>query len=101
MSEVASNVINSAAIFTDPRRYLDLTIWHRDATLLRRYDPTGVRHFYAITRYADVVEIERQPRIFLNTTKPILSSLANQQEIRAGRGTLKTLVHMDGYQHES
>jgi hypothetical protein len=35
----------------------------------------------------------------LNTMQPVLMSGADQEQIRKGGGTLKTLVHMDGHEH--
>ena len=50
--------------FVDPERYLDLDSWHRVAAWLRRNDPVhrvevdGFDPFYALTRHADIIEIE-------------------------------------------
>ena len=66
------------SIFTDPRRYLDLDSWHQTAAWLRKHDrihrveADGFAPFYAVTRHADVIEIERQPDKFTNTMSPVL-----------------------------
>jgi cytochrome P450 len=94
-------------IFTDPQRYLDLDSWHRTAAWLRKHEPIhrveadGFEPFYAITRHADIIEIERQPEKFPNTMQPVLMSRSDQDQVRQGGGTLKTLVHMDGPEHDS
>jgi cytochrome P450 len=95
------------SIFTEPRRYLDLDSWHRTAAWLRQHEPIdrveaqGFEPFYAVTRHADVIEIERRPREFMNTMEPVLMSRRDQEQVRQGGGTLKTLVHMDGPEHDS
>jgi cytochrome P450 len=95
------------SIFTDPHRYLDLDSWHRTAAWLREHEPIhrveaeGFEPFYAVTRHADIIEIERQPEKFPNTMQPVLMSRSDQDQIRQGGGTLKTLVHMDGPEHDS
>jgi len=53
------------AIFIDPKPYEDLDAWHAVAERLRRNDPVhrveadGFDPFWAVTRHADIVEIER------------------------------------------
>jgi cytochrome P450 len=91
--------------FVDPERYLDLDSWHRVAAWLRRNDPVhrvevdGFDPFYALTRHADIIEIERQPAKFLNTMYPILAPRAESDLLQGS--ALKTLVHMDGTEHDS
>jgi cytochrome P450 len=107
MSECIDIGKDTGAIFVDPKRYLDLDAWHRTAAWLRRNDPIhrveaeGFEPFYAITRMADVIAIEREPDLFLNTTTPVLMNRADSQRLREGGGSLKTLVHMDGEEHHS
>ena len=107
MDNSAPSLSEASAIFVDPQRYLDLDSWHRTAAWLRANDPVhrveaeGFEPLYAITRHADIVEIERQPEKFLNTMQPVLMSRADQEQIRRGGGTLKTLIHMDGHEHDS
>jgi cytochrome P450 len=97
----------AGTLFSDPQRYLDLDAWHRAAAELRRASPVyladvpGFEPFYAILRHSDIIEIERQSQKFLNTMQPVLMSKRDQEQIRQGGGTLKTLVHMDGNEHHS
>ncbi|WP_210435102.1 cytochrome P450 [Saccharopolyspora sp. ASAGF58] len=57
------------------------------------------RPFWAITRHADVMEIERQPDLFRNAPRPILVPDAMERR-QAARGTnFRTLVSMDGAEH--
>lgn len=108
MNDSASAMLKQAdSIFTDPNRYLEIDSWHRTAAWLRQNDPVhrveaeGFAPFYALTRLADITEIERQPDRFLNTMYPILFTRADSEQIRTGGGTLKTLIHMDGREHHT
>ena len=71
-------------IFVAPEAYADLEGWHRTAAQLRRDDPVhrveieGFDPFWAITRHADIIEVERQPERFWNTTDSVL-------RVRGGR----------------
>jgi cytochrome P450 len=90
-------------IFTDPEAYADPENWHSVAARLRRENPVcrveapDFTPFYAVTKHADVIEIERQPERFLNTSRSILAPLS-----RPGPDSLvKTLVNIDGEEHRA
>jgi cytochrome P450 len=95
--------MSRVTIFTDPKAYTDPEGWHAVAARLRREDPVprieadGFDPFWAVTRHADLVEIERQPERFPNTFDSVLMPNA----MRASRGEIpvKTLINMDGEQH--
>ncbi|KAB2350926.1 cytochrome P450 [Actinomadura rudentiformis] len=93
----------------DPRSYADDKRLHDAMALLRREapvhwvaDPPGYNPFWAITRHADIMEIERNHALFLNAPRPILGTAeydAMNRE-RAEQGiALRTLVHMDDPDH--
>lgn len=93
-------------IFIDPTQFADLETWHRKADELRATDPAhpvamdGFQPFYAITRHADVFAIERKPDTFPNTLRSVLVSNERfQKQIESGF-VVKTLVHMDGHEHD-
>jgi cytochrome P450 len=95
--------VDAATIFTVPEAYADPDGWHAVAARLRRDEPVcrieapDFAPFYAVTRHADVVEVERQPERFLNTGNSILAPLS-----RRGPDTLlKTLVNIDGDEHRA
>jgi hypothetical protein len=56
---------DAVTIFTDPKAYTRLESWHAVAARLRRENPVaridveGFDPFWAVTRHADVFEIER------------------------------------------
>ncbi|GAA2429472.1 cytochrome P450 [Actinomadura vinacea] len=92
----------------DPDAYADEDRLHAAMALLRRERPVswveapGYNPFWAITKHADVMEIERNHEVFLNAPRPLLTT-AEWDEInrtRAEQGiALRTLVHMDDPDH--
>ncbi|HEY2386414.1 MAG TPA: cytochrome P450 [Candidatus Binatia bacterium] len=93
------------AIFYDPTKYEDLRAWHATAAAIRRdtpvlrVEPPGLAPFWAVTRHAHVMEIERQPERFWNTKQVVLDPSGGIERLRASGADLKTLVHMDGAEH--
>ena len=101
----APSVSDAARIFFDPRCYADLDGWHAAAQRLRREDPVhlveapGFEPFYALTRHADVIEIERQPERFWNTDDVVLFPVGQLDQVKAAGAFIRSLVQMDGEQH--
>ena len=64
---------------------------------VRRYRP-----FWAITKHADIMDIERDNALFTNFPRPLLAVAeaddALLRDIDAGTG-LRTLIHMDDPHH--
>ncbi|MEU6714550.1 cytochrome P450 [Nonomuraea sp. NPDC046802] len=100
--EQAGRMLADATSYTDERRLHDaLTLLRRQAPVhlvqAPEYDP-----FYAVTRHADIMGIERDHILWLNEPRPILGKAAFDKLAReqAAQGiALKTLVHMDDPQH--
>ena len=94
-------------IFVDPPAYADPEAWHRAAAQLRREDPVhrveadGFEPFYAVTRHADIVQVERQHEKFWNTNRAVLQADAIEERARASGMDIKTLIHMDGDEHRA
>ena len=71
------------AIFAEPSAYADPVSWHEKAARLRREAPISrvvlddYPPFWAITKHADVMEIERNPDIFTNEPIPALATKAD------------------------
>ncbi|MFI6291394.1 cytochrome P450 [Nonomuraea sp. NPDC050790] len=93
---------------TDPSAYADEARLHEALSLLRRDDPVhwveaeGYRPFWAVTRHADIMEIERNHPVFLNAPRPVLAKAETDARIKRSQaeGTaLRTLIHMDDPQH--
>jgi cytochrome P450 len=99
--------VNPVTIFTDPKAYADAAGWHAVAARLRREHPVarievdGFDPFWAVTRHADVVEIERQPELFPNTAESVLMPAAMKAKNGGPPVPVKTLISMDGEQHRA
>ena len=99
---------DAAKVLADPTAYADEPRLHAALTHLRANVPVAwvdnppYRPFWAITKHADIMAIERDNDLFLSAPRPLLATaeaddvLKAQQE--AGIG-LRTLIHMDDPQH--
>jgi cytochrome P450 len=94
-------------IFTDPKAYTDPARWHAIAARLRREEPVArievdlFDPFWAVTRHADVIEIERQPERFPNTPESVLMPAAMKPSRGGPPIPVKTLINMDGDEHRA
>jgi len=101
-------VDEAAGVFTDPTSYADEPRLHAALTHLRAHAPVSLvdsppyRPFWAITKHADIMEIERANDLFINEPRPLLATAEAddmaRQQLDAGMG-LRTLIHMDDPQH--
>jgi cytochrome P450 len=99
---------DAAKVFADPKAYADDDRLHAALTHLRANHPVAYvdyppyRPFYAITKHADIMDIERENELWLSEPRPLLATaeaddLARAQ-VEAGMG-LSTLIHMDDPHH--
>ncbi len=106
---MSTPIIDEAAkVFADPTSYADEPGLHAALTHLRAHAPVSLvdcppyRPFWAITKHADIVEIERANDLFINEPRPLLATAeaddSAHQQLDAGMG-LRTLIHMDDPQH--
>ena len=92
-------------VFTDPTAYADEERFHAACALLRREAPVhrvdveGFTPFWAITKHADVMEIERQQDLWLNAPRPILGPAMGDQQQASMNATIRTLISMDAPDH--
>lgn len=99
--------LGDARIFVDGKAYGDLASWHAAAARLRKDDPLprveleGFVPFRAVTRHADLAEVERNHPLFWNTRDSVLLPRAEIEKNRALGIDIKTLVHMDGAEHRA
>jgi cytochrome P450 len=95
------------AIFAEPAAYADPVSWHEQAARLRRESPISkvvleeYPPFWAVTKHADVMEIERNPEIFTNEPIPALATKADVERNAANAAPMKSLVQMDGEEHKA
>jgi cytochrome P450 len=101
---MSARVIDEAAnVFADPSAYAGEAGLHAALTHLRANAPVSwvdvpnYRAFWAITKHADIIEIERANTVFTNWPRPVLVT-AEADEIQAAMG-VRTLIHMDDPQH--
>lgn len=107
---MSTPIIDQAAqVFVDPSAYADEPRLHAALTHLRAHAPVSLvdrrpyRPFWAITRHADIMEIERDNQLWINAPRPLLAPAdaddLQQALLDSGMG-LRTLIHMDGPQHQ-
>src|ERR1700677_1535031 len=93
----------AAKLLADPQAYADETKLHAALTPLRanapvsRVEVPNYRPFWAITKHADVLDIERNNALFNNWPRPVLTT-AEGDELQAAAG-VRTLIHMDDPHH--
>ena len=106
---MSTPIVDAAAkVFTDPTAYTDEARLHAALTHLRTHAPVSLvdyppyRPFWAITKHADIMEIERANDLFISEARTLLAPAEADDLARArldaGMG-LRTLVHMDDPQH--
>jgi len=105
---IADDQSELGRIFADPAAYADPVSWHRTAARLRREAPIArvslpeYQDFWAITRHADIMEIERNAEVFTNAPVPALLSRVQYEEQDPDElAPVKTLVQMDGEDHKA
>src|ERR1700743_3833106 len=93
----------SAKVLADPQAYADEPKLHAALTHLRanapvsRVEVPNYRPFWAVTKHADVMDIERDNTLFTNWPRPVLTT-AEGDELQAAAG-VRTLIHLDDPQH--
>jgi cytochrome P450 len=103
---MATRIMDEAAkVFADPQAYADETKLHAALTHLRANAPVswvdvpGYRPFWAVTKHADVMDIERANTLFTNSPRPVLTT-AEGDDQQAAIG-VKTLIHLDDPEHRA
>jgi len=98
----------AAQVLANPQAYTDEKLLHESLAHCRAHAPVswvdvpGYRPFWAVTKHADIMDIERQNDLFTNFPRPLLAITeadeALLRDIEAGTG-LRTLIHMDDPHH--
>ncbi len=89
----------------DPQCYAEHGYPHDEWTRLRRespvrfFEPPGWPPFWAITKHADIVEVSKQPDIFLNG--PGMTLVRNREGDAAAQQQIKTVINMDPPEHRT
>ncbi|WP_280266192.1 cytochrome P450 [Nocardia wallacei] len=96
-------VDDAAKVLAEPAAYADEVRLHAALTELRanapvaRVEVPSYKPFWAITKHADILAVERADRRFTNWPRPVLMTAASD-EMQAATG-IRTLIHMDDPQH--
>ena len=85
----------AAKVLADPTAYADEQRLHAALTRLRSHTPVAwvdcptYRPFWAVTKHADIMEIERNNKLWINGPRPRLASAeaddVSRAQIEAGR----------------
>ncbi|WP_029115789.1 cytochrome P450 [Mycobacterium sp. URHB0044] len=99
---------DAAKVLADPTAYADDERLHTALTHLRANNPVAwvdnppYRPFWAITKHADIMAIERDNELFINGPRPLLATAEGDDiakaQLESGMG-LRTLIHMDDPHH--
>ncbi len=104
MSSDDLSIQEAARVFTDPTAYGDEPRFHAACALLRRECPVpyvdveGFAPFWALTRYDDVMAVERDPASWINAPRPALGPAPAEGEPEREM-PVRTLVQMDAPEH--
>jgi cytochrome P450 len=103
-----THLADLTTVFVDPTAYADEERFHAACRVLRREHPVVkveselYRPFWALTRHADVLEVERDNDHFRNAPRPVLVPAAMEARAAANGGqVLRTLIHMDDPEHKA
>jgi cytochrome P450 len=104
----APTLDEAAKVLADPTAYADEPRLHAALSYLRAEAPVAkvdnppYRPFWAITKHADIMEIERNNNLWISEPRPLLATAEtddfNRAQLEAGMG-LRTLIHMDDPHH--
>jgi len=102
MTAIADAIV-SAGTYADPAAMDALFAQLRRDDPVHRVEHPDYRPFWAITKFSDIQEVERQADIFLNAPRTFLRTLAYEERARAATGgnpaLLRSLVFMDAPDH--
>lgn len=95
-------------VLADPTAYADDARLHAALTWLRAKEPVAwvdnppYLPFWAVTRHADIMAIERDNELFVSGPRPLLMPADADEVLKAQREAgigLRTLIHMDDPHH--
>lgn len=98
------DVARDAAYAFEPQLHTNLA-WLRANDPLRRLEPEGYRPFWFVSRHADLLEVAKNPAVFLSEPRNQLLPIEMEERIRAIRNgsvtLVRTMVHMDEPDHKA
>jgi cytochrome P450 len=90
------------ATWADEEKIHRYLAWLREHDPVRRLEPEGFEPFYAITRHADLMAVERDKQGFINDPRPTLAPeaiTAAIEQLTGRRHLVRSLVQMDDPDH--
>ena len=103
---MSTRIMDEAAkVFADPMSYADEPKLHAALSHLRANAPVSwvdvphYRPFWAITKHADIMDIERANTLFTNSPRPVLATIEGDEQ-HAAIG-VSTLIHLDDPEHRA
>lgn len=100
--QAVSDAIADPATYTDMNGYHELFKRLRREAPVRWTEPESYRPFWTVSRHEHVMEIELQPRVFVNAPRTALRTVQSEEEIRLVTGSTqaaRTLIQMDDPDH--
>jgi cytochrome P450 len=101
---MSTRIMDEAAkVFADPQAYADEAKLHAAFAHLRANAPVAwvdvpdYNPFWAITKHADIMAIERANTLFTNSPRPVLATA--EGDVQQAAIGVSTLIHMDDPQH--
>jgi cytochrome P450 len=103
-------VDEAVGLLTDPSAFTDEARVHAGLSYLRanapvvRVDHAPYRPFWAVTRHADIVDIERNHALWINGKGSLLTTIAIDASLRAQNDdgmAMRTMNQMDGQHHRA
>ena len=98
------SIEEAGSVFTDPSAYADEPRFYAACAQLRRdcpvayVDANGFAPFWALTRYDDIMAVERAPAAWINAPRPALAPGPKYGSARDDM-PVRTLVQMDAPDH--
>jgi len=106
---MSTPIIDDAAkVLATPKAYTDEESLHAALTHLRKNAPVsyvdvpGYYPFWAVTKHADILDIERDNELWINAPRPMLITKEKDDTAKANLaagGGIRTLIHMDDPLH--
>lgn len=107
--DLDGEAINAALVavetYAQPERYHAIFSRIRETDPVFWVNPDGYRPFWAVTKYTDILEVERSSDRFINTGRSILASDEDGVKVgkwiaEKGSSLFNMLIHMDGARHQ-
>jgi cytochrome P450 len=106
MSKTIDEAIVNPATYATPGSYDEIFNRLRREEPVRWTEPEGYRPFWTVSKYSDIVEIERQNDKFINWPRSNLVPIVEEERVRSGTGRgstnpVRMIINMDSPDHRA